>query len=91
MPITVKACLHCQGQVKDAFKSSRIPYYENENGDTLTVYCSSPSDWPKTSLMATCWRAIRFDYHDAVHNGDTLSCERRSKGKSSGNGTPLRK
>ncbi|KAK4242390.1 hypothetical protein C8A03DRAFT_29490 [Achaetomium macrosporum] len=72
MAITVKACHLCMTEVKTRLDSMGIPY--TTSGNTLTVNCSSPSKWPETSLMATCWRGLQFAYHAATRNGNTIKC-----------------
>ncbi|KAK4099232.1 hypothetical protein N658DRAFT_508877 [Parathielavia hyrcaniae] len=74
MPITVKACISCMSDVKKKLDGLGIPYTTSRN--TLTVNCTSPSQWGKQSLAAMCWRGLEFSHHAATRNGNTIKCSR---------------
>lgn len=80
MAITITTCAHCTSDVQKRLNAMRLPHEMKRNG-SKTIFkiniASQPSTWTEKeqrSLTAMCWRSIQFTYHQAVRNGNKLSC-----------------
>lgn len=78
MTYTIKACSICRPTVRDALDRANIAYTEGKNKtmntSAFTINMVLPTSFKLDSLAAMCWNALKFPFHHAVKNGNTISC-----------------
>jgi hypothetical protein len=79
MAITITTCPICTSDIERRLAAMRIPHTKSQHRGKTTFsinIASKPSTWDdkNRSLTASCWRGMEFTYHQAVRNGNKLSC-----------------
>ncbi|KAK3292905.1 uncharacterized protein B0H64DRAFT_476537 [Chaetomium fimeti] len=76
--VIVKAYSVRHPSVREAIVKAGIPHTETKNAAkstrTFTIQAPSPTHYTPNSLAALCWNALKFPYHHAVKNRNTVAC-----------------